>query len=130
MVIKSLKVASDIWRAENAFDAGRFEEAYRAYKAVSGELRRRNKSSFDVVLKAAMSAHNAGMIDCASEAYLEAHNDVSMAGFLSGDNRNYLLNFIERWMANIGGGQLTQVDRVFDRNKVKKRWLGEFPIDQ
>ena len=61
MLIRAFKVATNIWRAETAFDRGNYADAYRAYDAVRKELKKGNRPTFDVDLKTAMAAHNAGL---------------------------------------------------------------------
>lgn len=129
VIIKALKVATDLWRAETAFDQGQYVEAYRAYDAVHQRLKSSGKATFDVDLKAAMAAHNAGLIDDARNAYNEARKGVVAATDLSSDNRNYLLTYIDHWVAVAEGRSVEKKNHSFGKSAVKKRWLSEFPID-
>lgn len=129
MIIRALKVGKDIWRAETAFDQGQYADAYRAYDAARQELKRRNKATFDVDLKAAIAAHNAGLTDHARNAYYEARKGVAAAVELTSDNRNYLLTYIDHWIDVAGVKPVENVKLSFDKSAVKKRWLSEFPVD-
>ena len=129
MMFKAFKVGTDMWRAETAFDRGNYVDAYRGYNAVRRELKKRNKATFDVDLKTAMAAQNAGLYNDARQAYDEARKGILAAKGLSLDNRNYLLSYIRHWTELREGTFPEDGKRHFDRTKVKKRWLSEFPIN-
>ena len=76
-----------------------------------------------------MAAHNAGLFDDARNAYNEARKGVVAATDLTSDNRDYLLTYIDHWVAAAEGRSIEKKNHSFDKSAVKKRWLGEFPVD-
>jgi len=119
-----------MWRAETAFDEGRYEDACEHYEKVLNAFADSGKAkpTFDLNLKLAMSAHNAGNEHKALEEYERARMGILASDSLKEDNRQYLLAFIDYYTRALGVPSKAGTSHVFDAKKVRKRWKSEFPL--